>query len=149
MARGRAQLPEKLERIMVQATLTGLTTADMIKIANRMRALDEERRQRADIDETIAGYTWTAIKSGWRIVGTEGHVFDCIRSVKRRREQWRGLETVWTITVTKPGTRYKTREIKDRSLRIGHDWKKHMMPETSKDLYALIRFIGGTNWSQE
>ena len=134
---------------MVQASLMGLTTADMIKIGNRMRALDEERRHRAEIDENIAGHQWKEIKGGWQITGLEGHVFDCVKQRKRNRNGWHGWEASWTITVNKPGTRYKTRTIKDRSLHIAYDWKKSMMPESSKELYALIKFVRGASWGQE
>ena len=60
MPRGRKALTDKQERILVQCQLMGLTTADMVQISNRLRALDKEREFKSRVNEFASGFTWTA-----------------------------------------------------------------------------------------
>ena len=70
MARERAKLTDKQERILVQCQLMGLTTRDMTQISNRLVALERERAFKADIAEAVADKTWTKVDKGWQIVDT-------------------------------------------------------------------------------
>ena len=54
MARERAKLSDKQERILVQCQLMGLTPSDMTQISNRLVALERERGFKADIAEAVA-----------------------------------------------------------------------------------------------
>jgi hypothetical protein len=51
MARGRAALTDKEERILIQAQLMGLSTASMVKIGNRLKALEQEREAMNHIND--------------------------------------------------------------------------------------------------
>lgn len=148
MPRGRAKLPEKLERIMVQATLMGLTTSDMVKIGNRMRALDEERQDLAEIAEKCQGFSWTAIKTGWRINDPNGYVVDCVKEKKKKNSGWYGYDITWTVTADKPGTRFKPVTLKSINAHVNYNWRKGRMPEGSKELYGLIRWLRDRDWSK-
>ena len=151
MARGRAQLSEKEERIMVQAQLMGLDTASMIRIGNRLRAIDEERRKRQEIDEAIAGYTWeknpdeTCKSTHWRITDRNGKVYTFIDSGKSENG-WEYRRTKWNVLINKPGTRFTPRKLDGVSISVYEDAPKRMMPANSRELYGMIRSINRGNF---
>jgi len=58
----------------------------------------------------------------------------------RGQSRWGHYSWNYDITVTKPGTRFKTRVYKSKELQCDYDWKKRLMPAKSKELYSLIRW---------
>lgn len=150
MPRGRAALTEKEERILVQAQLMGLSTASMIKIGNRLRALEQEREELLRIEETIQGFKFNEIQNLERLEVTtvDGLHVEAIRG-KKGNSRWDHFGWHYDIRVSKPGTRYKTRVFKGRELRCDYDWKKRLMPAKSKELYSLIRWVkNAMPWEQ-
>ncbi len=152
MARGRAKLSDKQERILVQAQLMGLTARDMQQIGNRLMALKKEAEDKAEIADTIAGFSWTQIKDetrkdekGWCVDTPDGYRIDAFR-IKRGTGGWDSYNWTFDFRITKPGTRFNTRVIKDKKLYIPYDWKKGQMPDESKELYAIIRWTKGIKW---
>jgi hypothetical protein len=142
MPRGRAALTEKEERILVQAQLMGLSTASMVKIGNRLRALEQEREEIARINETIQGFIFSEKQTADLLTVTtpDGMLVEAVRGSKGR-SHWNKFTWSYTIKVSKPGTRFKTRTYKDRELSCDYDWKKKLMPAKSKELYSLIRWV--------
>lgn len=48
--------------------LMGLTPSSMVKIGNRLKALEKESRDIADINEATAGFSWESLGNGdWKI----------------------------------------------------------------------------------
>jgi hypothetical protein len=142
MPRGRAALTEKEERILVQAQLMGLSTASMVKIGNRLRALEQERDEIARINDVCQGFTWAEKQSAdlLTVTTSDGTVVEAARGSKGR-SRWNQFTWTYTIKVSKPGTRFKARTYKDRELSCDYDWKKRLMPAQSKELYSLIRWV--------
>jgi hypothetical protein len=142
MPRGRAALTEKEERILVQAQLMGLSTASMVKIGNRLRALEQEREEIERVNETIRGFIFSETQTSEVLTVTtpDGMTVTATRGAKGR-SRWNQYSWTYTIKVTKPGTRFKTRTYKDRDLSCDYDWKKKLMPAKSKELYSLIRWV--------
>ena len=153
MARGRAKLSDKQERILVQAQLMGLTPRDMQQIGNRLMALQKEAEDKAEIAETIAGYIWSEYTDetrkdnvgGWIVTTPEGYRVEAIRG-KRGRSSWDSYNWNFDFKVTKPGTRMQVRKFSDRSIYIPYDWKKSLMPGQSKELYAIIKWSKDLKW---
>jgi hypothetical protein len=142
MPRGRAALTDKEERILVQAQLMGLSTASMVKIGNRLKALEQERETIATINDTTQGYTWQDPVSldKMKVTTPEGYTIEATKG-KKGSSHWHRYTWKYDITVTKEGTRFKPREYKDQELHCDYDWKKRLMPGKSKELYSLIRWV--------
>jgi hypothetical protein len=150
MSRARAKLSEKEERILIQAQLMGLDTASMVRIGNRLRALDKEREVRASIDNMVQGITWEKLpdvkhKDCWKLINEDGKHF--VFTLTNTDHQWSGHSFYWDITVNKPGTRFEERVIKKQRSSINRDIPKKLLPEKSTSLYSAIRHIKNTNWS--
>jgi hypothetical protein len=114
----------------------------MIKIGNRLRALEQEREAIDRINETCQGFSFSETIDSERIEVTtpEGQVIVADRG-KKGNSRWDHFSWSYDITVAKPGTRFKTRIYKNRELRCEYDWKKKLMPAKSKELYSLIRWV--------
>ena len=142
MPRGRAALTEKEERILIQAQLMGLSTASMVKIGNRLRALEKEREEIDRVNDDIQGFVFSETQNSELLTITtpDGMTVTATRGTKGR-SRWNHFSWTYTITVSKPGTRFKTRTYKDRDLACDYDWKKRLMPAQSKELYSLIRWV--------
>lgn len=141
MPRERAKLTDKQERILVQAQLMGLTASDMTKISNRLVALQKESQDMKEIADTIDSYTWTKDeKNRWSIHTPDGYVCKFIKGKNARSHYY---ETTWdySITISKPGTAFKTRYVQKNSVRFSNSWRSKLCPEKSKELYGLIRFV--------
>lgn len=150
MPRGRAALTEKEERILIQAQLMGLSTASMVKIGNRLRALEQERDEIARIDGDIQGFKFSEVQNLEHLVveTQDGLHIEAVRG-KKGNSRWNTFSWSYDIRVSKPGTRYKTRVFKNRELRCDYDWKKRLMPAKSKELYSLIRWVKNSMpWEQ-
>jgi hypothetical protein len=145
MPRGRKQLTDKQERILVQCQLMGLTTADLVTISNRLKALDAEREFRARVNEATSGFSWTVKnKREFTITDGAGHVYEvkCYSDYSNR--SWTNCGSDYAkITVSKPGTRFKTRTVSDH--KITNPWNDieivSACPEGSKYLYRVLRDI--------
>lgn len=152
MPRGRAALTEKEERILIQSQLMGLTPSNMVRIGNRLKALEKEAQDIAEINEACAGFAWDVLKdptrqnekAGWIVMTPEDNRIEFVR--KKKKSHWGGYEVAWDIRVTKPGTRYKPRVIKDKSLHVDYNWRAKFCPGGSKELYSCIRFCKHIKW---
>jgi hypothetical protein len=142
MPRSRAALTDKEERILVQAQLMGLSTASMVKIGNRLKALEQEREAMAHINDMCQGYKWDDVQTleKLKVTSPDGLEVEAVRGQKGR-SHWGHYCWNYDITVTKPGTRFKPRIYKGKELQCNHDWKKKHMPAKSKELYSLIRWV--------
>lgn len=152
MARARAKLSDKQERILVQAQLMGLTARDMQQIGNRLMALKKEAEDKAEIADNIAGFTWESVidetrkrEKGWRVTTPDGYCVEAYRG-KQGRSSWDSYNWTFDFRITKPGTRFQTRKISEKSLYIPYDWKKGLMPAQDKELYAIIRWAKDIKW---
>jgi hypothetical protein len=146
MPRGRKQLTDKQERILVQCQLMGMTTADLVTISNRLKALDAEREFKNRVSEITHGFTWTVKKPRreFTITDSTGHVYTVKVISDYSRESWnRSCHDYAEVTVSKPGTRYKTRTFPKHPLR--DDWNENEIgsacPEGNKYLYRMMRDI--------
>lgn len=143
MARERAKLTDKQERILVQCQLMGLTTKDMTQISNRLVALEREARLRQEIGETTQGMSWTKIDKGWRITDSQGRIYDCRKGKPSKRHQsyWDRQVFVWNVEISGKDKRYKTKMVNEVSASIDYQITAKLCPENSKELYSLLRGI--------
>jgi hypothetical protein len=147
MARARAKLSDKLERIMVQSQLMGLTTADMVKIANRMRVLDAEREFKREVDEACNGMSWAKIdRMHYTITDRKGRHYDCVcKEVSRSGWGWERSEH-WDVTITHPGTRMKPKTLTKETLYELSGEIVSACPDKDKRLWRLVRKIHNGHW---
>lgn len=146
MARSKAKLSDKLERIMVQSQLMGLTTADMITIANRMKALDKERVFRREVDEACVGVSWEKKdKYHYIIKDSRGRVYECKRKLNSR-DGWGYYSEAWEIKISHPGTRFEEKHLKSESINDSPNEAPSMCPDKDKRLWRLIRAIHSRRW---
>jgi hypothetical protein len=143
MARERAKLTDKQERILVQCQLMGLTTRDMTQISNRLVALEKEHEFKAEISEVSTNKTWTKIDQGWLIVDSEGRRYECHKAKpsKRRQSYWDRDVYSWDINISGPDKRYKARSVSDVDVHIEFGITAKLCPENSKELYSLLKGI--------
>lgn len=146
MARERVALTDKEEKILIQAQLMGLTTSSMVKIGNRLKALERERELKADIDHVVSKFTYVQKegKPGWEITDEEGRVWHFTNRLRSHRHgSWTShVEITYDITVEKPGTRFQVRSETRQVLHMPDEWgPAKFMPEKSKELYAMMRGI--------
>lgn len=145
MPRGRKQLTDKQERILVQCQLMGLTTADLVTISNRLRALDAEREFLARVSEVSQGFSWKIKnKREFTITDSAGHVYDvkCYSDYSNRNWNHLGIDLA-KVTISKPGTRFKTRTVDNHRLTEHYTDGEigRVCPEGSKYLYRVMRDI--------
>jgi hypothetical protein len=116
----------------------GLSTASMVKIGNRLKALEQEREAIARINADCQGYTWAEIEDGWAITTPDKHDVEFTHQT-RSKSSW--YQTNWTfqVKIHKPGTRFKPRHIKKKDVSISDDWKARLCPAKSKLVYGLVR----------
>jgi hypothetical protein len=142
MARERAKLSDKQERILVQCQLMGLTTNDMAQISNRLRALENERELIAQINEYSAGKIWKKLDTNsWQINSSDGYeyIFKKAAKSKGRQSYWDRNVTDWDIWITKPGTRYKSRSLTNVGIGYYEKVTARICPDNSKDLFSILR----------
>lgn len=141
MPRQRAQLTDKQERILVQAQLMGLTPHDMQRISNRLIALQKEASEKLEIQNVIEGYSWTKNdKDSWTITTPDGYVCKFGKPMKGNRMYWETVKD-YPITITKPGTAFKTRVLQKKQVSIKSEWRAKLCPENSKELYGMIKYL--------
>ncbi len=142
MTRVRAKLTDKQERILVQAQLMGLTPRDMTQISNRLLALQKEAEEKLSIQSNIEGYSWEKNDKGsWTITTPGGYVCKFGKASKDRSHYWETVKD-YPITVTKPGTAFKTRVLQKKQVSIKNEWRARLCPEHSKELYGMIKWLG-------
>lgn len=145
MPRGRKQLTEKQERILIQCQLMGLTTADMVQISNRLRALDTEREFKARVDEFSQGFTFSEkSKREFTIVDSGGKIYDVkVKSDYNRRSFTVSGNEYATVHISKPGTRFKPKTVSGHHL-TGH-WEDTeiagVCPGGNKFIFRMMRDI--------
>jgi hypothetical protein len=145
MPRGRKQLTDKQERILVQCQLMGLTTADLVTISNRLKALDREREFKARVSEATHGFTWTSKnKREFTLTDVAGHVYEVKILSDYSRSSWnQQCHDFANVTVSKPGTRFKNRSVSAHPLR-GY-WEDDEIvsacPDGNKFLFRMMRDI--------
>jgi len=141
MSRGRAKLTDKQERILVQAQLMGLTPHDMQRISNRLIALQKEAEEIANVNDTVTDYSWIKNeKDSWTITTPDGYVCKFGKPMKTNRMYWETVKD-YPITITKPGTAFKTRVLQKKQVSIKSEWRAKLCPENSKELYGMIKFL--------
>ncbi len=143
MARERAKLTDKQERILVQCQLMGLTPRDMTQISNRLVALEKEREFLADIAEATANKTWTKTDKGWTIVDSNGRIYECRKAKRNNRHQsyWDRAVWAWDINISGKDKRFKSKQLSDITVHIDFGITSRICPENSKDLYSLLKGI--------
>jgi hypothetical protein len=145
MPRGRRPLTDKQERILVQCQLMGMTTADLVTVSNRLKALDRENEFRVRVNEVTDGFTWTIKdKRNFVVIDGSGAVYDCSCYTDYSGRDWtrHGRDYI-KVTVSYPGTRKKSRTVSDHRLtsRWEEDEIVSVCPEGSKYLYRVLRDI--------
>lgn len=144
MARERAKLTDKEEKILIQAQLMGLSTASMVKIGNRLKALENERDLKARIDSITSRYTLSAIEGGWRIIDQNGVHYNFTNRVVSygNRVSWGSRKEIcWDVKINKPGTRYVERAGKRQIIHTGDEYPAKFCPEKSKEVLGMMRTI--------
>lgn len=143
MARERAKLSDKQERILVQCQLMGLTPSDMTQISNRLVALEKERAFKADIAEAVGDKTWTKMVNGWRIMDSQGRVYECQKAKPGKRHPcyWDRQVFAWDVKISGRDKRFKEKMLSDITVHIEHGITGRICPENSKELYALLKGI--------
>lgn len=145
MARGRAKLTEKQERILIQAQLMGLTPQDMQRISNRLIALQKEADEIKKIGEVIQGFSWTKTDNGtWNVTTPDGHLCEFSKGSSGKRSYWERTKD-YKIKITKPGTAFKPRNF-TKGIGVRDEWTARLCPEGSKELYALIQWATSLKW---
>ena len=148
MARDRAKLTDKQERILVQCQLMGLTTADMVKISNRLRSLDAEREFRLEIADVVASHKVEAIPKGWRITSDKGIVYSCVKKKGKSNNDWynRGTTWLWDIDIfPKKGSKKPPRTVENHKVYVSDTLSTRSCPEGDKQLFGLMRSIKNKN----
>ena len=144
MARERVKLTDKEEKILVQAQLMGLTTASMVKIGNRLKALERESEQRSEVADITKNYNYTRKSDGkgWEITTDDGYVWHFTGRSVTRYGSWNSRSKIhYNLHIEKPGTRFH-RSGEKVDLFISDDWgPAKLMPEKNKELYAMMRGI--------
>lgn len=144
MARERAKLTDKEEKILIQAQLMGLSTASMVKIGNRLKALEHERELKARVDNITSKYTFSPIEGGWQIVDKNGLHYDFTNRMVNysNRISWGSRKEIcWDVKINKPGTRYVERVGKRQVIHTGDEYPARLCPEKSKELLGMMRII--------
>ena len=145
MPRGRKQLTDKQERILVQCQLMGLTTADLVTVSNRLKALDRENEFRVRVNEVTDGFTWTVKdQRNFVVVDGNGAVYDCSCYTDYSGRDWtRHGRNYVKVTVSYPGTRKKSRTVSDHRLttRCEEQEIARLCPAGSKYLFRVLRDI--------
>lgn len=120
----------------------GLTTADMIQISNRLKALENERDLIAQVGEYSAGKQWEKIDKGWKVIAN-GYHYEFKKAAKQTRRQsyWDRAVTDWDVTISKPGTRFKVKNLTNVSCSYHENVTAKICPENNKDLFSIIRTI--------
>ena len=145
MARGRAKLTEKQERILIQAQLMGLTPQDMQRISNRLIALQKEADEIKKIGENIQGFSWIKTDKGtWNVTTPDGYLCEFSKGNSGKRSYWERTKD-YKVKVTKPGTAFKPRNF-TKGISIRDGWTARLCPEGSKELYALIQWANTLKW---
>jgi hypothetical protein len=145
MARTRAKLTDKQERIIVQCQLMGLTTADMVQISNRLRALEKERAFKAKVDDIMQGISFeTKIKGKLYILKEDkGRTYEF--KISNKRSNWNSNS--WDIIVTNPGTRMKARDFQNQSIYFDiNDEVASLCPNKDRHIYRLANSIKSKRW---
>ena len=139
MARERAKLSEKQERILVQCQLMGLTPRDMQQISNRLIALQKESEWRKEVADVSAGMSWEKTDKGWKIVDSQGKTF-VFAKANNKISRWDNNRR-WDVEVSKPGTRFKVKQIKDVNVYIDPYITARVCPDNSKELFGLLNSV--------
>ena len=145
MPRGRKQLTDKQERILVQCQLMGLTTADMVQISNRLRALDVERVFKARVNEFAQGFTWTEkSRREFTITDSGGKIYEVkVKNDYNRRNWTASGHDYATVHITKPGTRFKPKTVSGHHLTS--QWEDTeiagVCPGGNKFIFRMMRDI--------
>lgn len=140
MAKERIPLTDKEERILVQAQLMGLSTQSMVKIGNRLKALEEEKKDLDYIATAIHGYTWDDKDSPARLKVTNKDGYEITAThTGKKNSTWLSHSWEYNFVIEKPGTRFKTVKV-GGDLFFDPSWKKKRMPAQNKYIFSLIRW---------
>ena len=144
MARERVKLTDKEEKILIQAQLMGLDTASMVKIGNRLKALEKESDYKTENAELASKFTsWKKLdEKGWELECKDGRVFVFSnRNKEYRHNGWNQQSQIkFDIGVTKPGTAFKPRSKLAVTKPMRSEWwgPAKFMPDKSKQLCGML-----------
>lgn len=140
MPNQRRTLSDKEERILVQAQLMGMSTQSMVKIGNRLKALEAEKRELDYIATAIHGYTWDDKDSPacLKVTNRDGYEITATHTGKKK-STWLSHSWEYNCVIEKPGTRFKTVKV-GVDLTCDSNWKKKFMPAQDKHIFSLIRW---------
>lgn len=142
MPRGRKQLTDKQERILVQCQLMGLTTADLVTISNRLKALDAEREFRDRVTEIAEGFTWSMKNKKEFTIIDRRNVYQVQCYTEHPDRNWSGLNTDYAdITVISSKKKSLNRNVTKYRLNNWENEISVLCPEGSKYLYRVMREI--------
>jgi len=146
MPRSRAKLTDKQEKILLQCQLMGLTTRDMTQISNRLQALDREREFKSKVSDATAGFMWKEkTKTDFVVTDSDGKIYEVktFSEYTKPNNFYYGRAQYANITISKPGTRFKIREIKAHKLssHLEDEIIASVCPEGNKNLYRVMRDI--------
>jgi len=141
MARTRAALSDKQERILVQCQLMGLTTSDMTQISNRLKALDTEREFLHKVKEVSNGMVGTQLSDNlYEIADSSGKKYQFALQARNMRG-WGYATNTWNVTVSKPGTRMATKEFHKIDINSNNEVIARLCPQQSKIMFSLMTAI--------
>lgn len=139
MARERAKLTDKQERILVQAQLMGLTPHDMQQISNRLIALEKEATWKREVAAACQDLHIGKSDKGWIITDNDGKIYNCVKVPKARNSRsWYESNSNWEVHISKPTTRFKERTVKDVAIYVDQYIPARLCPENNKELYGLM-----------
>lgn len=144
MARERAKLTDKEEKILIQAQLMGLSTASMVKIGNRLRAIERESELRSEVENLASKFKLSKLDNGWLFIDETGHhyKFTDRKLHYNARMSWTANKEIrWDVEIDKPGTRYKLRSLKAVKIYISPDYPAKLCPEKNKEVFAIMKMI--------
>lgn len=143
MPRSKAKLTDKQERILVQCQLMGMTTADMVTISNRLKALDREKEFKTAVSEYCDDFTFIEkTPREFTITDREGKIYEVKVITDYSRKDWSYQSNHYAdIYITKPGTRFKPRNIKKAKLPLLGDEIVAACPNGNKWLFRTMREI--------
>lgn len=144
----RKPLTDKEQRVLVYAQLMGVEVASMSRIANRMRAQEQEQANVNCVATVVSDYEWTVINGVhptqvYEILNkSTGWQWHC-RGTGRGSTSWFNDDWQFEVTWRAPdGTvgRDAPSPSQPRDLRL------RLLPERDRALYGLLRWINCQDW---
>lgn len=145
----RKPLTDKEQRVLVYAQLMGVEVASMSRIANRMRAQEQEQADINAVATVVSDYEWTVINgvhpnqvyeiqnksTGWQ--------WHC-QGTGRGSSSWFNTGWQFEVTWTAPdGTVGRDTPVPSQP----RDLRLRLLPERDRALYGLLRWLSHRDWN--